>query len=79
MDNEYKEVCMAKVLWFEHPAETASLPGPVGLWCRTLFKPFGPASFIPITRIKEICITCELTIGGEPVLAVNPVRKKIFL
>ena len=30
-------------------------------------------------RIKEICITCELTIGGEPVLAVNPIRKKIFL
>ena len=70
------ELCLAKVLWFEHPVETASLPGSVGLWCRTLLKPFGPASFIPITRIKEICITCELTIGGEPVLAVNPIRKR---
>ena len=30
-------------------------------------------------RIKEICITCEFTIGGEPVLAVNPIRKNIFL
>ena len=79
IDDEYKEVCMAKVLWFEHPVETATLPGAVGLWCRTLFKPFGPASFMSITRIKKTCITCELTIGREPVLAVNPIRKKIFL
>ena len=70
---------MAKVQWFKNTVNIAVSPGPIQFWFGTLFKPFGPASFIPITKIKDICVTCKLMIGRELVLAVNPIRKKIFL
>ena len=43
----------------------------------TLNKPFGLASFVPLIRIKQACIT-YIIIGTETVFAVNPVSK-IFL
>ena len=60
IENEYKEVCMAKVQWFEHPVTTVTPPGSVRLWSKALFKPFGSASFIPITRIKESVLLVDL-------------------
>ena len=59
IEDEYKEICMAKVQWFENPIETAAPPGQLQLWCVTLNKPCGPASFIPVTRIKQVCVTCK--------------------
>ena len=64
-------ICMAKVQWFEHPIESTTLQGQLQFWCATLTKPFGPASFLPVTRIKQVCISCELNIGTDTIIAVD--------
>ena len=46
-------------------------------WYSGLFKPFGPATFMPVERIKEICIACDISINGEEVIAVNPMQKGV--
>ena len=40
-----------------------------------MFKPFGPASFIPIDKILDVCVTCTMKVNDEVVIAVNPIRK----
>ena len=63
--NDYKEVKMAKVKWFqEHTVRNADdrFLDPVTIWSHDLYK---PASFMPIEKIKEVCITCEILIDGE--------------
>jgi len=80
--DDYKEVKMVRIKWFqEHTVRSADdrFLHPVEVWCYDLYKPFGPASFMPIEKIKEVCITCEIIVDGEYVLAVNPMRKKVFL
>ena len=75
---EYREIIMSKIRWFqEHPART-SIIEPVEIWCKSLFKPYGPASFMPVMQINQICVACEVIIDREPVLAINPVRRKLF-
>ena len=75
----YVEVSMAHVKWFQEHNARYSFLDPVEIWCNDMFKPFGPASFIPIEKISEVCVTCDLSIDGENVIAINPMRKKIFL
>ena len=75
----YVEVSMAHVKWFQEHDARYSFLDPVESWCNDVFKPFGPASFIPVEKIYEVCITCDLSIDGENVIAINPMRKKIFL
>lgn len=76
---KYVEVSMAHVKWFQEHDAKHSFLDPVEIWCKDIFKPFGPASFIPVEKISEVCVTCNLTIDGESVIAINPMRKKIFL
>ena len=77
--SDHLEVNMAYVKWFqEHPSRNRYFK-PVEIWYSDLFKPFGPASFIPMEHIQEICITCKVCINNEIVTAVNPIRKKIFI
>ena len=57
VENDHREICMAKVQWFEHPIESTTLQGQLQFWCATLTKPFGLASFLPVTRIKQVCIS----------------------
>ena len=45
---------------------------PVENWF-DMFKPFDPASFIPINAL--MCVTYSITINDEVVIAVNPIRK----
>ena len=44
--------------------------------CSGLFKPFSCASFIPVEKIQEACIICDVSINGEVVTAINPIKKK---
>ena len=70
---------MACVRWFqEHSARTGFFMKPVEIWS-DMFRPFGPASFMPIEKIIDVCITCSVSMNDEVVIAVNPMRKKIFL
>ena len=77
--DDFVEIKMAQVRWFQEHIYQNSLLKPVEVWCCGLYKPFGPASFMPIENIQEVCITCEISINDEIVTAVNPIRKKIFL
>ena len=52
---------------------------PVEIWCNDLYKPCGPATFMPLEKIKEVCVTCELMLSNEQVLAINPIGKNFFL
>lgn len=56
-----------------------ALKEPIQLWNNNLFKPFGPASFIPLVRIHDVCVGCEIEFKGEQLLAFSPLRKKVFL
>jgi len=77
--SEYKEVKMAKIKWFQEHHARFYMYKPVEIWCNDLYKPCGPATFMPLNKIREVCVTCEITINNEKVLALNPIRKKIFL
>ena len=52
---------------------------PVEIWCNDLYKLCGPATFMPLEKIKEVSVTCELMLSNEQVLAINPIRKNFFL
>ena len=79
IDENYIEVKMAYIKWFQEHAARHCIFKPVEIWCNGLFKPCGPASFMPVEKIQEICVTCDILINDELVTAVNPLRKKIFL
>lgn len=75
----YKEVIMVKVKWLQDHPEKEALKHHIQLWCNNLFKPFGPASFMPLMRVHEICVGCKIDFKGEHLLAINPIRKKVLL
>ena len=70
---------MAKIKWLQDHPEKSRLPEPVKIFCNDMFKSHGPASFMPIVRIYDTCVSCEIEINNETVLAINPCRSKIFL
>lgn len=79
IEDSYQLVPMAKIKWLQDHPEKSRLPEPVEIWCNEMFKPHGPASFMPIVRIYDTCVSCEIEINNEMVLAINPCRSKIFL
>ena len=62
---------MAHVKWFQEHNARYSFLDPVEIWCNDMFKLFEQASFIPVEKISEVCVTCDLSIDGE-----NTMRKK---
>ena len=70
---------MARVKWFQEHSAKQKYSSPVEIWYSGLFKPFGPATFMPVERIKEICIACDISINGEEVIAVNPMQKGVLV
>ena len=73
-----KEIIMAKVTWFEEHSKKNSLMDPIEIWCKHFFVPLGPATFIPVSRIRCLCVASQMVVDGENVFAVNPLRKKIY-
>ena len=54
IDGEWKTLLMARVAWFQEPPERHThQSGTTELWCKDLFEPLGPASFISIQRIQH--------------------------
>ena len=70
---------MAHINWYQNHPEKYKLPEPIQVWCSSLYKSFGPASFIPLMRIYQICASCEVKLNHERVLLINPVRNNFFL
>ena len=75
---ELKKVIMAKVQWFEEHSKKNCLLDPIEIWSNNFFVPFGPASFIPVTRIHCLCVASPILVDGESVFAINPIKKKMY-
>ena len=70
---------MASIQWFWHHPKRNAFGSPVEVWSASLHEPFGSASFIPVTRIKSLCVAVPLRLKGDNVFAVTPLRHKVFL
>ena len=66
---------MASVLWHQCHPNQYTLGSPVEVWTATLYEPYGPAMYIPVTRIKKQCAVCPLVY--EQVIAIIPLSHKI--
>ena len=77
--NDLQEVYMAHVNWYQGHPEKNKLPEPIQVWCSSLYKPFGPASFLLLMRIHQVCASVEVELNCEKVLFVNPIRNRLFL
>ena len=76
---ERVNIVMASVKWFQrHPRQNMFGP-PVEVWTASMHEPFGPASFIPVNRINNLCAVCPLTVAREKVLVVTPLKRKMYL
>jgi len=80
IEEQFVEILMVKVRWFqEHQYRSLDQIEPVEVWCNELYKLQGPASYMPLIRVHDVCATCVISIDRENVLLVNPVRRKLFL
>ena len=71
---------MVKVRWFqEHQSRNIQDLELVEIWSSDWYKSYGPASYMPLIRVHEVCATCIINVDGENVVLVNPVRRKLFL
>lgn len=72
-------ITMAKVEWFKSHHECAAIGFPFEQWTSDLFEPLGPASFIPVVRLKNLCCSCVLKNSiGESLIAVCPLVQKLL-
>ena len=58
--DKYEVVTMARIKWFQDHPDKEKLSRPIEIWSVKLFKPFGPATFMPIIRIYDTCVSCEV-------------------
>ena len=77
---EWKTLVMAAVSWFQkHPDRHKHDSGITEIWCKDLFEPLGPASFVPVQRIQRKFVGTVQTWRREKVLFVLPLERKIYL
>ena len=77
---QWKTIVMARVSWFqEHPDRHKHESGTTEVWCKDIFEPLGPASFIPVQRIQRKFVGTVQTWRRESVLFVLPLERKIYL
>ena len=75
-DDQYKPVNFAFVHWFTSvPYEYNRF---ASLWCRGMFEPEGPSSFLPVQRIHGKAICTQTKVRNEIVLAVIPHLRQLF-
>jgi len=61
---------MARVNWYSQHPNHSSLGDPLQIWCKQ-FDSFGPASFLPVQRITQRCVTTEGQYRKENVIIVT--------
>ena len=80
LDGEWRTLIMARVHWFEeHPERHMHQSGTAEIWCKDIFEPLGPASFIPVQRIPCKFVGTVQKWKGENVLFVLPLERNIYL
>ena len=75
----YRVVPMAKVSWFQNHPDINYFGQPVEVWCNDMYHSLGPASFIPVNRIKNQVVACVTQVKEETVLTVCPIKRKIYI
>ena len=74
-----KCIILAFVNWFQaHPARNVYKTDHASVWCKSLFEIEGPASFIPVQKIKHKFISGFAKHQGEVVRVVMPKIPKYF-
>ena len=80
LHREWKTLVMAVVSWFQkHPDRHKHGSGTTEIWCKDIFEPLGPASFVPVQRIQCKFVGTVQTWRREKVLFVLPLERKIYL
>ena len=80
LDGEWRTLVMARVSWFqEHPDRHRHGSGTTEIWCKDLFEPLGPSTFIPVQRIRCKFVGTVQAWRRENVLFVLPLERKIYL
>ncbi len=81
-DEHVYSFCFAFVRWFQYHPERfhCGVEGVVPeVWCPSLFESLGPASFVPVQRLSRKFVAGYDNIGGENVLFVMPLERKILV
>ena len=76
---ERLNIVIACVKWFQRHPRQNMFGAPVEVWTAAMHESFGPASFIPVNRINNLCVVCPLTVERENVLVVTPLKRKVYL
>lgn len=61
---------MARVNWYSQHPDQSSLGDTLEVWCNQ-FDSFGPASFLPVQRIRQRCVITEGKFAEEKVMIVT--------
>ena len=73
-----KRLTLAFVNWFQKVHCRHALCTGVEVWCHKLYEPDGPASFMPVQRIKSKCVCATVRIKNEELLAVTPHIRQLY-
>ena len=80
LDGGWRSLIMARVNWFqEHPDRHTHQSGTTEIWCKDIFEPLGPASFIPVQRIQCKFVGTVQKWKRENVLFILPLERNIYL
>ena len=80
INGEWRTLIKARVAWFqEHPERHMHQSGTTEIWCKDIFEPLGPASFIPVQRIQRKFVGTVQKWKRENVLFVLPLERKMYL
>ena len=80
LNGGWQTIVMARVSWFQrHPDRHKHNSGSTEIWCRDIFEPLGPASFIPVQRFQHKFVGSVQPWRRENVLFVLPLERKIYL
>ena len=80
LDGEWRTLIMARVNWFqEHPERHNHRSGTTEIWCKDIFEPLGPASFMPVQRIQCKFVGTVQKWKRENVLFVLPLERNMYL
>ena len=73
-----KSLTLAFINWLQKVHCRHVLCPDVEVWCHKLFEPDGPASFMPVQRIKSKCICATVRVKNEELLAVTPYIRQLY-
>lgn len=74
----FKAHYFAVVEWFESHRSKNHFGSPIELWCYDMYESLGPATFLPVQRIKIKFVAGKEYINSESLLVVMPMQQNVF-